>query len=70
MLSEKAVKEYKEIYKQEFGIELSDEEARDEAEKMIRMFRVIYRPIPKEASRKRMLLSPKQLVLNFFKVEQ
>lgn len=48
MLSEKAAKEYKEIYKWEFGIELSDEEVRDEAERMIRMFQVIYRPIPKK----------------------
>ena len=47
MLSEKAVKEYKEICRQEFGIELSDEEARDKAEKMFRMFQVIYRPIKK-----------------------
>ena len=48
MLSDKAVKEYQEIYKREFGEELSDSGAREQAESFIRLFRLIYRPIPKK----------------------
>lgn len=51
MLSEKAVKEYQELYKREFGVELSNEKAREEAEKLIRLFQVIYRPIPKKRAK-------------------
>lgn len=48
MLSNKAVKEYQEIYKREFGKELSDSEARIEAENFIRLFRLVYHPILKK----------------------
>jgi len=49
MLSDKAVKEYQEIYTREFGEELPKNEAREQAESFIRLFRLIYRPIPKNA---------------------
>ena len=48
MLSNKAIKEYQEIYKREFGKEVSESEARVGAENFLRLFRLIYRPIPKK----------------------
>ncbi len=47
-LSKKAIEEYKEIYKKEFGEEISDGEAQEQGENLIRLFKVIYRPIPGE----------------------
>jgi len=47
MLSKKAIEEFKQIMKEEQGVELSDEEAREAAEKLLNLFRVIYRPLPK-----------------------
>jgi hypothetical protein len=48
MLSSTAVQEFKEIYLQELGIELSNEEAVAKATKFLRLFRMVYQPIPKE----------------------
>lgn len=52
MLSKKAVEEYRQICKEEQGRELTYAEAQDEALKMLQMFKVIYRPIPKEVLKK------------------
>jgi len=49
VLSKKAIKEYKEVYKKQFGEELSDEEARKQAERLMRLFKVVAKPIPKSA---------------------
>lgn len=51
MLSDKAVEEYRQIYKEKFGTELALKEARKEAEQLIRLFQVIYRPIPAEGGK-------------------
>jgi len=45
-LSKEAIEEYKQIYKEKFGEVISDEEAREQGENLIALFRVIYRPIP------------------------
>jgi hypothetical protein len=45
-LSKQAIEEYKQIYKKNFGEEISDEEARKQGENLIELFRVICRPIP------------------------
>ena len=45
-LSKEAIEEYKQIYKKNFGKEISDEEAREQGENLIALFRVICRPIP------------------------
>lgn len=45
-LSKEAIEEYKQIYKEKFGEEISDEEAREQGENLISLFRVIYHPIP------------------------
>jgi len=47
-LSKEAIKEYKRIYKKNFGEDISDEEAREQGENLIALFRVICRPIPEK----------------------
>ncbi len=48
MLSDKAVKEYQEIYKKQYWEEISFEEAREQGMRFLRLMEIIYRPIPKE----------------------
>lgn len=46
MLSPQAVKEFKEIYREETGLELSDDKALELATQLIGFFEVIYLPSP------------------------
>ncbi len=48
MLSKKAIDEFKAIYKKEFGQEISDAEAQEKGMKLLRFFKIIYKPIPKK----------------------
>jgi hypothetical protein len=45
-LSKRAIEEFKEIYFREYGKYLSDEEAQEMGQRLISLFRIIYRPIP------------------------
>lgn len=47
-LSKKAIEEYKQIYKKEFGINLSYNQAEIEAIKLLRLFKILYRPIKRK----------------------
>jgi len=47
-LSKKAIEEYKEIYQKQFGRRLSDREAYEEASNLLRLFKVIYPPLPSD----------------------
>jgi len=47
MVSEKALQEFKKLWREEFGEDISDEKALEEATALLTMFDVIYRPIPK-----------------------
>jgi len=46
-LSGKAIKEFKEIYYQEFGQKISDEQAQEMGANLFSLFKIIYRPLPK-----------------------
>jgi len=48
MISKKALEEFKKIYKEEFGSDISDEEALEKATNLLNLFRVIYKPIRKD----------------------
>lgn len=48
ILSDQAVKEFKEIYEKEFKEKLSDSEYRIRAENFLRLMKLITTPIPKE----------------------
>lgn len=48
MLSKNAVLEYQENYKKEFGREISYEEAQEQGTKLLRLFKLIYQPVPKD----------------------
>ncbi|MBU0578612.1 hypothetical protein KKE34_02160 [Patescibacteria group bacterium] len=43
MLTDKAIQEFREIYKKEHGIELSNDEARDAAERLISFFELLHK---------------------------
>jgi hypothetical protein len=45
-LSEEYVAKYKELCKKHYGLELSREEALDQATKLLSFFRWLYRPMP------------------------
>lgn len=46
-LSDKAIKEFIEVYLKEFDIRLSEEEANKLGVELLEFFKLIYRPIPK-----------------------
>lgn len=46
-LSKEAIEEFKEIYYQEFGERISDEEAQELGASLLSLFKIIYRPLPK-----------------------
>ena len=48
LLSDQAVKEFKEIYEKEFNEKLTDDEYRIRAENFLRLMKLITTPIPKE----------------------
>lgn len=52
MLSDKAVQEFKDIFKKEYGQELSDAEARDQGERLIGFFDILYKQALTEHRRK------------------
>ena len=47
-LEEESIKAFKEIYRKEFGQEISDQEALELAQSLLNLFRAIYKPIPFE----------------------
>lgn len=47
MLSKESIEKYKAIYKEEFGEELSDENAMEQATRLLNLARVVYQPMPK-----------------------
>jgi len=48
MLTQQAISDFKAIYKKEFGEDLSDQEANIKGESLLRLFSIIYKPIPKD----------------------
>ena len=48
MISEEALEEYKKMYKDEFGTDITDEEAMEQATSLLTMMNAIYRPIKRE----------------------
>ncbi len=52
MLSAQAIGEYQDIYKRKFGSEISADEAKAQGEKLLRVFRIIYQPIPNQIEMK------------------
>lgn len=48
MISEEALKEFKVIYKKEFGIYLSSKDALERAKKLLNLMKAVYKPMTKE----------------------
>jgi aldehyde:ferredoxin oxidoreductase len=47
-LSKEVIEEFKQIYKQEFGEEISDQEAMEKATRLINLMRIICKRIPED----------------------
>lgn len=47
-LSKEAIREFKEVWYEEFREKLSDAKARELGENFLLLFKIIYRPIPKD----------------------
>ena len=47
MLSDQSIKKYQEIYRRQFGVELSREQAAEQAVRLLNVARVIFAPMPK-----------------------
>ncbi len=45
MISKEYLEKFKEIYKKEFGKEISDEDALEQGTKLLRMVELIYKPM-------------------------
>jgi len=45
MVSQQALNEFKQLYKEEYGIILDNQKAMELAERLLGLFRAIYRPI-------------------------
>lgn len=48
MLSPDAITEFRELYQDELGMEISYEEASERAERFLRLFKLVYQPIPND----------------------
>ena len=48
MLSKKALEEFKEIWRKQFGEEISDEKAVEEGTNLLTLMNAVYRPIKQE----------------------
>ncbi len=64
MLSDKAVREFKDIFKKEYGQELTDAEAREQGERLVGFFDILYKQALKEHRRK--LRRKKEKIKGFF----
>ena len=51
-LTESDINEYIQLVKEETGKDITRDEAYDEANRMLRFFKAIYRPIPRERTDK------------------
>jgi len=51
-LSKQTIEEFKVIYKEEFGEKIDDKKAYELAANLLRLFKIIYRPIPKQRKKK------------------
>jgi len=63
-LSKKAIQEYKEIFKKEYGQDLTDAEAREQGERLLGLFEVLFKQTQTELLRKKRL--KKEKVKGFF----
>ncbi len=64
MLSDKAIQKFKKIFKEEYGQELTDAEAREQGERLVGLFEIIFKQAQIEHSRKMRL--KKEKVKGFF----
>jgi hypothetical protein len=55
MISDKAVKEFKEIFKKKYGVELSDADAREQGQRLMNYVEIVYKHAERDLRRKKRL---------------
>jgi hypothetical protein len=50
MVSTQALNEFKQIYKEEYGVELDNQTALDKAERLLMLMSAVYRPIKRTSN--------------------
>jgi hypothetical protein len=45
MLSQESVLEFQRIYKKNFGVEISFDEAREQGMRLLKLFKIVYKPL-------------------------
>lgn len=58
-ISDEAVQEFKELYKQEYGIELDEKETRRKAIKVLNVMKIVYGPLKIPINQKGVILNAK-----------
>ena len=58
MLSEKSIQKFKKIFKEDYGVEYSDEEAREASENLVGFFDLLYK-IDKRNKNKKICIQKK-----------
>lgn len=48
MITDEHITQYQEIYRKQFGKEISREDARDQGTKLVRLMQIIYQPMTQE----------------------
>lgn len=48
MISKEQLEKYKDIYRKRFGEDISDQEALEQATKLLNLIKIIYKPMTKE----------------------
>jgi hypothetical protein len=47
MLSKQSIAKYREIYRKQYGVNISDEEAAEQAIRLLNLARIVFQPMPK-----------------------
>jgi aldehyde:ferredoxin oxidoreductase len=47
MLSKQSIEKYREIYRKQFGVDISEDDAAEQANRLLNLARVVLQPMPK-----------------------
>jgi hypothetical protein len=48
MLSKHSIDKYREVYRKQHGVDISEEEAADQANRLLNLARTVFQPMPRE----------------------
>src|ERR1700674_4434139 len=48
MLSKQSIEKYREIYRKQYGVDIPEEEAAEQANRLLNLARIVFQPMPKQ----------------------